>query len=214
MKKIFLVLAVSAVLVLVCCTYKTDEQLQAENKAPREKVEKNQEQMVAKNKEDVLKEFKNRVIGSELLDELIRSYDERSKLVHPKMTIEQVFIKYCGEAEIEWEVLSAEELEKSDLGVSMGNALKLMVSMGDKETLEKTRQEINEKKYDSEVYGIKVEISKIYPVDRQKPEIRTYKEGFLFDRRDKKIKHLLLGLMNGISAIDFPIEAKGKGDWR
>lgn len=211
MKKIFTVLAV---LVLVCCTYKADKELQAENKAPSKKVEKNQEQMITENKKDVLQEFKNRVIGSKLLDELIPSYNERREIVNSKMSIEQIFNKYCGEAKIEWTVLSPEELEKSDLGVTMGNAFKLMFSMGDKETLEKTRREINEKKYDSEVYGIKVEITKIYPVDRQKPEIRTYKEGFLFDRRDKKIKHLLLGLMNDISAIDFSTEAKGRGDWK
>jgi hypothetical protein len=175
---------------------------------------KNQQLIIAKNKEDALKEFKERVIGSELLNELIPSYEERRKIVNSKMTIEQVFDKYCGEARIEWTILSPEELEKSDMGVAMGNAFKLMLSMSDKETLEKTRQEINEKKYDSEVYGIKVEVTKTYPVDRQKPEIRNYKEGFLFDRRDKKIKRLLLGLMNGISAIDFSIEAKGKKDWK
>jgi len=154
------------------------------------------------------------VIGPELLDELMPSYGERRKIVNSKMTIEQIFNKYCGDAKIQWTVLSPEELEKSDMGVTMGNAFKLMLSMSDKEALEKTRREINEKKYESEVYGIKVEVTKTYPVDRQKPEIRTYKEGFLFDRRDKKIKHLLLGLMNGISAIDFSIEEKGKKDWK
>jgi len=64
------------------------------------------------------------------------------------------------------------------------------------------------------LHGIKVKVTKTYPVDRQKPEIRTYEEGFLFDRRDKKNKRLLLGLMDGISAIDFSIEAKGKKDWK
>jgi hypothetical protein len=176
-------------------------------------TKKGQEQIIAK-REEVLREFKKRVIGSELLDELIPSCEERRNIVNSKMTIEQIFDKYCGEAKIEWTILSAQELEKSDMGVAMGNAFKLMLSMSDKETLEKTRREINEKKYDSEVHGIKVEVTKTYPVDRQKPEIRTYEEGFLFDRRDKKIKRLLLGLMNGISAIDFSIEAKGKKDWK
>jgi hypothetical protein len=161
-----------------------------------------------------LYEFKERMIGSELLNELIPSYNDGRERVNSKMTIGQVFAKYCGDAKIQWTVLPPEELEKSDVGVATGNAFKLMLSMNDKETLEKTRREINEKKYESEVYGIKVEVTKTYPVDRQKPEIRTYEEGFLFDRKDKKIKHLLLGLMNGISAIDFSMEAKGKKDWK
>ncbi len=177
-------------------------------------TKKGQEQIIAKSKGDALREFKERVIGSELLDKLIPPYEERRNIVNSKMTIQQVFDKYCGEAKIEWTILSPEELEKSDIGVAMGNAFKLMESMSDKDTLEKTRQEINEKKYDSGVYGIKVEVTKTYPVDRQKPEITTYKEGFLFDRRDKKVKYLMLGLMNGISALDFSTEAKGKKDWK
>lgn len=177
-------------------------------------TKKGQEQIIAKGKEDALREFKERVIGSELLDELVPSYKERRGIVNSKMTIEQVFDKYCGEARIEWTILSPEELEKSDIGVAMGNAFKLMLSMSNKETLEKTRQEKNEKKYDLGVYGIKVEVTKTYPVDRQKPEITTYREGFLFDRRDKKVKHLMLGLMDGISDIDFSTEAKGKKDWK
>jgi len=118
-------------------------------------TKKEQKQIIAKRREDVLQEFKERVIGSKLLDELIPSYEERRNIVNSKMTIEQVFAKYCGDAKIEWVVLSPEELEKSDMGVAMGNALKLMLSMSDKESLEKTRREINEKRYDSEVYGIK-----------------------------------------------------------
>lgn len=177
-------------------------------------TKKEHEQIITKGKHDALREFRERVIGSELLDELIPSYKERRGVVNSNMTIEQVFDKYCGEARIEWTILSQEESEKSDIGVATGNASKLMLAMSDKETLEKIRQRINEKKYDSDVYGIQVEVTKTYSVDLQKPEIKMYKEGFLFDRRDKKVKHLTLGLLNGISAIDFSTEAKGKKDWK